>query len=275
MAASFPLRILSDLHLAHPASLVKNVWQLEPLLEGVKTVVFNGDTTEWRLREGRATADRYLQTLQQLCADRGVEPIFISGNHDPVGGEDALEFLDGRLLVTHGDVLFPEVTPWGRDAPELRERHRRILQELGGEERPTWEQLLRACKSASMETDPLSGRMHESKRAWLSGVLQQTSNPLRVWQVLCAWVTAPQRAAALLSEHRPRVRWMVVGHTHLPGRWRRGERTILNTGAYLPGFGRRVVDVSLDSVSMNRVESSGKFFRLGKRVFREPIRLAE
>ncbi len=270
MCGRFPIRIVSDLHLAHPASLVKNVWQLEPLLAGAGTVVFNGDTTEQRLPETRKTAERYLETLRKLCADLGVEPVFLSGNHDPEGGEHSLELLGGRFLVTHGDVLFPDVTPWGRDAAKLREHRERVLREIG-EGEPEWEALLRACKEASASTDVWRREIPDSRRAWLMRILRETGHPLRALQVIRAWATLPGRAAVAAEEHRPGARWIAVGHTHLPGWWRRGERVVFNTGAYLPWLARTMVEISAESVSMCRVERDGKFFRRGKTIFREAI----
>jgi UDP-2,3-diacylglucosamine pyrophosphatase LpxH len=272
MALLQPIRILSDLHLAHPASLVKNVQQLEPLLEGAKTVVFNGDTAELRLGSARPTAERYLEAIRSLCRRWGIEPVFINGNHDPdASGHNHLELCGGRLLITHGDVLFPEVTPWGREAGQLKVHQQKALQEEAGNEPPELEHLLNAAKTASIRTRTEDGRMPRSNREWVRAIFTETAHPARAYQVLRAWATAPTRAVDLMTEHRPEARWIVLGHTHLPGKWQRGDRVVLNTGAFLPWFGRRVIEVADGRISMCRVRSDGKHFHRGKELYQDSL----
>lgn len=268
MSLQLPLRVLSDLHLAHPASLVRNVWQLVPLLEGARTAVFNGDTAELRLRGARQTAERYFGTVRAMCEERGIEPVFLTGNHDPEASDKHhLELMGGTIMITHGDVLFPEITPWGRDAKGLLENRQRALAQAAGGSDPTWEDLLLAAKAASLQTEPPAERMPESKLAWIRALFREQSHPLRALHVLRAWATAPARAASLMAEHRPEVRWFISGHTHLPGMWRRGQLTILNTGAYLPWLGRSVIDISDGRISMRRVVAEGNYFRPGREIF--------
>ena len=56
-----PIRIISDLHLAHPGSSVVDVAQLSPVLEGVKTLIFNGDTIEERMKQYHDLAASHLE----------------------------------------------------------------------------------------------------------------------------------------------------------------------------------------------------------------------
>ena len=60
-----PIRILSDLHLAHPGSRIVNAAQLAPLLDGVKTLIFNGDTSEERMKKYREPAQAQLDALDK------------------------------------------------------------------------------------------------------------------------------------------------------------------------------------------------------------------
>lgn len=271
-----PIRILSDLHLAHPASRVQNVWQIEPLIEGARTVVFNGDTAELRLHKARETAKRYIDSLRSLCRDRGVQAVFINGNHDPdLSNLNDLELLGGRVLVTHGDVLFPDVTPWGREAAQLGQNQALALAELAGEAPPQWEHLLAAAKEASLRTGSGNGKMPSTMREWVAAVCSETGHPLRTAQVLRAWAIAPGRAARLAARHRPRARWVIMGHTHMPGHWLRDDRVVLNTGAYLPWLGRRVVEVANGEILMRRVRADGKYFRTGAEVYRATVPAAD
>src|SRR3984957_7305668 len=107
-----PIRILSDIHFGHPASMVESPEQLLPLLSGVKTVVFNGDTVEMGLVEDRVQAQANLEAIGAFCLDAGVRPIFMNGNHDPmVSSASHLDLADGAVLVTHGDMLFHDISP--------------------------------------------------------------------------------------------------------------------------------------------------------------------
>ncbi len=78
-----PVRIISDLHLAHPGSTVSAIQELRPLLEGAGTVLFNGDTFELRKKALLQKASDYRMQLEQLCDELGVNPVFLTGNHDP------------------------------------------------------------------------------------------------------------------------------------------------------------------------------------------------
>ncbi len=60
------VRILSDLHLGHPGSLIGDVEDLRPLLEGMDTVVFNGDTCELAYAEWAERGEQWLEALRSL-----------------------------------------------------------------------------------------------------------------------------------------------------------------------------------------------------------------
>jgi predicted phosphodiesterase len=273
MSLSLPIRIVSDLHLAHPASVVKNIDQRGPVLDGAKTVIFNGDTAELRIREARVTAARYLESVKDFCARHGSEPCFITGNHDPdVSKIHAVNALDGRLVVTHGEVFFREVTPWGRESRKLGEARDEALRELTGDGEPGWPDLLEAAKLASIRCQPKVKKLLRTRREWIGGVLRETGHPLRAFHVLRAWGSLPGRVSRLMEAHCPDARWVVVGHTHLPGVWRRKGRTVLNTGAYLPWFGRSVVEITEGEIVVRRVVPQGKFFVPERELFRETFR---
>lgn len=263
------IRVLSDLHFAHPASLVQNMRQIEPLLDGVETVIFNGDTVELRTKSLRSKSESYLEQIQSLCLARGIKPVVINGNHDPDASQlDHFDLMDGRLLVTHGHVFFPEITPWGREAKRYRENHRLALKKISPDGRAQLEDRLQAVREACLRTLPGGRGIPETSRQWIVAALSEMSHPLRAWEVLRAWFTCPGLVAAYAADHRPRAQGVIMGHTHLPGWWTRGGRLVVNTGAYLPWFGRRMVDVSEASLRVRAVERDGKFFRPGKELFR-------
>lgn len=270
MPPSPPIRILSDLHLADPGSLVQDVRQLEPLVAGASQVVFNGDTVEFRIKGVTARADAWLKDLKALCRVAGAESFFINGNHDPeISPHNHADLLGGRLLVTHGHALFPAIAPWSRDALGLQADYERIRAASAGPGGPPGlEETLEAARQACLLAPSCRGKGRRTRRQWLGAMGAELIHPRRPFQVLQAWAKLPSLAAAFAAQHRPEASCIILGHTHLPGFWRRGDRLVINTGAYFPWFGRRMVEVWEHEVSVRRVDWDGTFFRPGKEVFR-------
>ena len=61
-----PVRVLSDLHLGHSGCVIEKVAQLEPLIEGAQTVVFNGDTFEQMESRFRERSGAMLEELKMM-----------------------------------------------------------------------------------------------------------------------------------------------------------------------------------------------------------------
>lgn len=264
MTTELPLRIISDLHLAHPASKVKNVSQIRPLLEGARTVVFNGDTVELRMAEIAATALRYRDTLLDLCSELAVEPILINGNHDPgLADRDFFELESRGLLVTHGDALFPQITPWNHNGKSLRRAHEAALREAENEGALTLESRLRACRKATIHGVPAEAAL-KTRPQWMRSLLHDVCNARRMLAIFHAWSITPARAAELAETFRPKHRFIAIGHTHWPGVWSRNGRTIFNTGAFFPWPGRRLVEVNEKEIVFRAIQSHGKYFQPGQ-----------
>jgi predicted phosphodiesterase len=276
MPCKKPIRILSDLHLADPGSLIRDVRQVEPLLAGAGQVVFNGDTVELRILQGRARAAGWLEDLRALCRAVGAEPLFINGNHDPdISHQNHADLLDGRLFVTHGHALFPAIAPWGRHAGAMRADYARLRAERAACGNLGLEETLEAARKACLLAPSCRVRGPRTRFQWLGAVGAELAHPRRPFQVLQAWAKLPSLAAAFAAQHRPEARCVILGHTHLPGFWRRGPRVVINTGAYFPWFGRRMVEVWEDEVSLRRVDWDGACFRPGKEVFRYALPLKQ
>ena len=248
------LRILSDLHYAEPASRIPALPSITPLLDEPELLVLNGDSidtrfvdTDPRMADGR---DAFLAFIAPYRA----RLTLITGNHDPnISPLHHAELAGGRVLVTHGDVLFPAVAPWGWEAPHVIEARRRRLEELAADTHEHLETQLAVCKHASYATrhlSPTAGQSHATGRA---RVLHLLSRVRRADKILTSWLHAPSLAAALAARFRPSAELVIFGHTHMPGLWRRGSRTIINTGAFTPPLGARVVDFLEDRVEVRHV----------------------
>lgn len=225
-----PVRILSDLHLGHKVSRIEQVESLRPLIRGAGTVVFNGDTWQELAEPWRARSAAMLEELKELCAAEGVEPVFLSGNHDPGWpGRGWVELAQGRVVVTHGDALLFASSPWKREimlAPqriaELWDRHPQADREV--------EERLRVAREIARElhsTEFPHGR-HLLQRAWDAVV-----PPQRACCMLDAWASQARRGAEFCDRYFPHAEVLVIGHFHWPGSWVVGDRHVINTGTFV------------------------------------------
>lgn len=237
-----PIRILSDLHLGHDLSLVRNVASLRPLIAGAAWVVFNGDTLQERGEAFRERSAELLGELRELCRAEGAATVFLGGNHDPTAWPlEWLDLLEGRVAATHGDVWLRWISPWSvhlrefRPALEAIYAAERPLQDLDLESRLA---LLRRCRLAL----PPSETRQRSQSRWdqAAFLCRELWPPRRPWEVLKAYGQLPGLAGGFAAAHRPRSRVLLFGHTHRARAWRRGGRLLINTGAFVT-FARPVM----------------------------------
>ena len=267
-------RILSDIHFGHPASYVRDFAQLEPLLEGVPRVIFNGDSVEMRFVEERQQGAEDAAALRELCLRVGVEPVFISGNHDPFLTElHHLDLSGGSVLVTHGDILFEGVSPWSRESRTLLAAHRREL--AGADGTPDLELQLRAAKRTMLAVEQLGPKMRhaESPSESLSSFLHEIWPPWRPLLIAACWVRTPGRVDAIAARCRPEARFVIIGHMHWSGIWSLKRRVVINTGSFLPFSGRYAVDIDslANELIVRRIPLRKNLFRPGKAVARFPL----
>jgi len=264
-------RIISDVHFGHPASFVRKLEQLAPLLEGVPRVIFNGDSVEMRFLEERDKAALDFAKFTNLCNTAGTDAVFINGNHDPcLSDVNHMDLAGGAVLVTHGDILFHGLSPWSSEAARLCKAHTRELAALGN---PTDLELrLQAVKKAALSVEELGTKIRHKKTAQptLSSLLYETWPPWRPFRIINCWFRTPERANSLALQCRPEARFVIVGHMHWAGIWKIGGRVVINTGSFLPFSQCLAVDVDLDAneVLVSKVARRKKLFRIGPAVAR-------
>jgi predicted phosphodiesterase len=266
-----PIRILSDLHLAHPASKVDRVEALRPLLAGARTVIFNGDTCEQSCWEWREQGDEALVALKDLCAEEGVTPVFLPGNHDPeIADRGWLELAGGAVFITHGHALYPEVAPWSHEflfrkdeVWNLVEERRRVGTDLSHH----WE-------TTRLVTEILKPKV--ARKLGKKGgnfLLSALWPPERCYNILRVWLTMVATADQFAQRHRPQAKLFLFGHFHRPGVWPRGSRSIINTGAFMRGAQPLVGELRDGWFRLRAVEQGGGEFRLG--AARSTMRISE
>lgn len=263
-----PIRIISDLHLGHSASLAREISQVEPLFQDVRSVIFNGDTIEMRSERSRERAAMILEEVQAFCARQAARTCFINGNHDPIISTiNHLELGGGSLLVTHGDVLFHQATPPSRPRRGLRRRTRpKLMQTLGPEERRTLEDILSTNKRVSHAVEFHTFNIPNGAWGQFTTFMRQTWPPHRFVQMVATWKDSPVHAVDLVRLYRPTARCVIVGHTHFPGIWQLHGCHVINTGSYLPVLGRLAVDFEGGQVTVRKVVLRRGRFHLGRQV---------
>lgn len=263
-----PLLILSDLHLGHGASKIGAVEELRPLLEGTKTLVLNGDTFEELSSELRPASEVLLGELRQLCAEMGMELVLLSGNHDPGWpGKGWLELAGGKIVVTHGDAVMWEGSPWSREAfarvarlRELWAEHRAANKEVG--------ERLRLARKIALE---LRAKVVPKGRSLFRRVLDALNPPRRALEILRVWTFQAQLVVAFGEHYFPQAEVLVVGHFHRKGLWRKRGRVVINTGAYVNPHASLWLSYENGWLRVGEVEEKGGQFHRGP--VREVLRL--
>jgi UDP-2,3-diacylglucosamine pyrophosphatase LpxH len=267
-----PIRIISDLHLGYSGSLLTDVEQLRPLLEGVGTLIFNGDTAEMRNELRYPDGRKELVKLQELCAQVGVDAVFINGNHDPsVSTVNHVDLANGAILVTHGDMLFTDLAPWCKEARKIGDAHRQLLNAMDDELFEDFEARLRLVKDAIISVGLPELHLPSGPLARLAMFAQEAWPPTRPFTIFRCWRESPRRAAAMARVFRPRARFILIGHFHLAGITRLDPRVVVNTGSFTPLLGCLAVDIADGELSVRRVDRVRGVFSPGKQMARFPI----
>jgi len=252
-----PIIILSDIHLNASTDWKSYLEKLRGLWRGAGTVIFNGDTMDWSISNDAKHRREVVDFIHDRCRPDGVEPVLIGGNTDHhLRGPRHLFLANGRVLVFHGDVIFPESSPWRSNARELHVARAAALRQMPHEERTSLEgqlgaalQALRVCdrqNDGPRHSDPGLSRKMASIINWLK-------KPWRITEVMQVWWKLPGTAASFMERYAPDAEVLVFGHAHRRGVWRKGGRTIINTGSFEWPAGPFVVKVDGSTLTVRRV----------------------
>lgn len=246
---------------------------LLPLLDGTDALLLNGDTLDTRHGGSAERTARLRAEVLTFFSNQGIPVTLLSGNHDPdIGSTHFLDLADGRVLLTHGDIVFDDIVPWSRDAADVRAALAEEFKALPEGEREKLEPRLRAYRRAALRI-PQRHQAETSRLKHALGYLCDTVwPPLRFARILRAWSATPGLADATLARHRPQARFLVMGHTHRAGVWEQARGTaVVNTGSYCHPFGAAAVDLDGDSLSFRPVVRQNGEFRLTRNARRLPL----
>jgi predicted phosphodiesterase len=258
-----PIAVLSDLHLGHAASFVSEPDMLLPLFADARAVVFNGDTSEQLNVSRRGEAFQKTRLLAELCLERGCMPIFITGNHDPLASSAHYwDLLEGRVFVTHGDVLHPLIGPWSREAAVIGAERRRLL--ANRSEPESLDELLLLTKRCALVASRYDPKMRRGLLARLELISRFARKPWRIAITLRYWANAVHAAHVLRNQFRPASRLMLIGHTHRPGVWQLRDLILVNTGSFQPLSRPLVVVLEADHAFVYQVVQRASRFERGR-----------
>jgi predicted phosphodiesterase len=267
------LRILSDLHYGERSSRIGTLAQIRPLLEGAGSVLLNGDTLDTRPGPDPEGTARCLAEVRAFFEAEGLPARFITGNHDPnLPAEHWADLAGGRVFVAHGDILFPDIVPWGQDSPMILKLMREELAVVPDVDMMDLDARFGIIRRVAAAVP----QRHQVERHPIKFALRFAKDtiwpPTRILRVLRAWAEVPARAEALLARHRPGARFFIFGHTHRPGIWRLPSgRVLVNTGAFCWPSGSLAVDVGAGRLVVRRVVKRAGAYHLGPALAEHPL----
>lgn len=268
------IRILSDLHFGDRASSLTRLERLRPLLEGVDRLVLNGDSLDTRPGPRPEHTAACREEILGFTRSSAPETTFITGNHDPDFSKDHLvDLASGAVTVTHGDIVFDTMVPWGRDAAYIAREISAALGALPPEEQRNLEQRFAIWRRVAFSIP----QRHQSEPSLLKYAahfaLDTVCPPHRILRILHAWRVFSPRAAEFAHAHRPAAKFVVIGHSHRPGVWRHPRGTVvINTGSFCPPLGAFTVDLRGPHLHVRRIEPRRGEFRLGETVAEFEVR---
>lgn len=243
--------------------------QMEPLFGDTDLLVFNGDTLETKYAD--SSRHQFQPVLDpahflQTVAPFGPKPLLIAGNHDPnISDCQFITLNRGRILITHGDGIFPDIAPWSSVAKELSEATR------NREQHSNLHDYLKSLKQASLEAHRKRVEYDPTFRGKLGIFLHQSWPPHRVLKIFKAWKDMPEAAHQLARRFGLDPEVIIIGHTHNPGIARIESTWIINTGSFLPWPGALTVDIGQTELSVRRVRKWTRRFHFGQALFTLPL----
>ena len=207
------------------------------------------------------------EELVALCERIGTRPVFITGNHDPtVSDRHYLDLCDGRFFATHGDLLFPTVTPWSREVEDVLPDIDAIRESYGDALHHDLDVAVQCLQEtrAAIRAHPLRahGTNLISRLIWSAGEFWP---PKRTLGILHAWRTTPHRAREIARAYRPEAECVLIGHTHRRQVSAGPGPAVLNTGAFASGLGRYVGEIVDGELHVLDVRRQGEGWRFAGR----------
>ncbi len=219
--------MVSDWHLGHPGSRVNQISRVEHLSERIGTFVMVGDGREELVYGWQERSDQLWSDLQSTCEKKGVEFVALTGNHDPAVSEEGwMKLAGGKILVTHGDMVYDTTSPWSK---ELFARRAAVQEVLSVRNGSSLEERWRCALEIGRLLRP-DVKMAPNFLGYLKLALWP---PERLVEIAKVWRGFPQEGGRFLERFAPEAQTLVCGHFHRPGRFQVADREVWNTGSLM------------------------------------------
>ena len=254
-------RVLSDLHLGHSASRLTDPAMLTPLLEGVDRLILAGDIwQERKVGPGRERARELFDELLAMISDAGIELELLRGNRDPDTGKGVTWMADRKILVTHGDAVYDDATPWSREIGKYRAEVDAIVSKYAPQRH-----LAAACADRAREI-ALAIKVVPLPRLPppLNFFATALWPPSRPFEMIRVWRRMGDQGLEFLKQSGEGASALICGHFHQAGIWERSGRLMINTGSFMKGSRPWGVDLGDRSLSARKLDLSGGVFIPGE-----------
>ena len=254
------IRVISDLHLGHVATRVKDARGLRPLVEDCEGVIFNGDIWQERWKACREEGAEQFDRLKELLADYGRNHAVLPGNHDPDTGlrEGYVKLGSrGQILITHGNGIFPEASPFSREMWYQGKEIRKFIADHPEGDEDLEGRMKRARGIAKLLMPTPLPKLPVPLNFFATALWP----PTRPFQIIRAWTQMGPAGFAFLDRFAPECTALICGHFHRAGIWEEGKRVMLNTGAFIRGSTPHVAEIEGDQIRLRKVkELRGVFY---------------
>ncbi len=269
---SFRIRILSDLHIGHKSSLLKEAGAIKPLAEDVDLLILNGDTVESKYADSEARRKQELPSFRDVDEEIrswGIKTLYLTGNHDPdIGGHHYLQIAGSEILITHGDGIFENIAPWSRNAKALKETVQMLLANRRVQD---FQSYLQAIKDAETEAHRKSPEYDPTVWGKFNMFVKQAWPPNHIFGILKCWKQTPRKAADMVKRFNVKPEFLIIGHTHKPGIWNVSGTWIINTGSFFIWPGAYCVDITPEGIVCQKISKLGRSLELAGEIRRFPL----
>ncbi len=243
--------VFSDIHAQIPGGGQKKIDKLvRPHLQGAAMVIFNGDTLNWTSNYKLEKTSEVVDYINRVCLEDGVKPLILAGNADYLISENHFFFHEqSKTLVFHGEVVYPEVSPWRLESKLLKNRYDFFMKNAVGGDTDINVRFQAAKHVINIyEFDDSFQKKLYYRFPWII-------NPVSWFHLLNMWKTFPQKTADFAKYYYPDVKHVVVGHFHKAGVWDIDGVQIICTGAFQKFLTQLMVTIQGSNIEITKIKS--------------------
>jgi predicted phosphodiesterase len=234
---------------------------LKPILTGIDHLILAGDVwQECKVEPDRDEARQKYEELLEMISGMGIAVEILRGNHDPGEGAGVSWLAEKSILVTHGDAVYDDATPWSRGFPKRRKEVDEII--------------ARYAPSAHLP-EACCERAREIARALRVFPLPKLPPPLsyfatafwppsRTFEMVRVWREMGDEGHRFLRKTGSGARVLVCGHFHRAGIWEKEGSLVLNTGSFMKGSKAWTVDLNGDRLTARSLVVRDDQYHLGE-----------